>query len=151
MLNLKTISKAWRKQPQPIYNISEDSQPQETSDDPTLPNPRPHSETEHLVPSSKNRSQLSSFSLFPDGVEVLHRLHRRHSRYLLCPRIDWESRQHLDRQWTVHSLAQDAASVEAQKSAHTHVWLRCIYSTKICCIVKSLDRSCYEPSSRFDK
>jgi hypothetical protein len=63
MEKIKTIFKRRQKQPQTAYN---GSNPQETSGDPTLPNPRPHSET---VPSSENPSLRSSF---PDGVEVLH-------------------------------------------------------------------------------
>ena len=65
---MKALFKGQRKQPQTAYNALECNQPQETSGDPTQPNPQPHSEAKHFKPSSESPSLVSSFL---DGAEVL--------------------------------------------------------------------------------
>ncbi|KAM6513145.1 hypothetical protein FALCPG4_015612 [Fusarium falciforme] len=67
MEKMKAIFKSGKKQPRSAYNPRGD-RPERTSSDPTLPNPRPHEETEHSGPSSECPAPDS----FPDGVEVLH-------------------------------------------------------------------------------
>jgi hypothetical protein len=69
MEKAKEIFKGWWEQPRTAYNASGNNQPQETSGNPALSNPRPYSEVEHFMSSSENPSLRSSF---PDGVKVLH-------------------------------------------------------------------------------
>lgn len=67
MKKLKAVFKPGKKQQKTISNARRD-RPERTSSDLTLPNLRPHPETEHSGPSSEGRLLDS----FPDGVEVLH-------------------------------------------------------------------------------